>query len=116
MVTLNDGIRRISQLADEKDWDNDIATKIYYGMIELGEAGDIWKHRGDKKHLKEKLGITPEQVVDAIAEELIDAILYCLHGFRCIEFYDADYLFDEKMKTNQKRNRVYLDDARIQSS
>ena len=110
MPTLNDGINIIKALGDEKGWDNDIATKIYYGMIELAEAGDTWKHRGDPDYLKEKLGITPEEVPGAVAEELIDTILYCLHGFSCIGIYNADELFDIKMGINKLRNRIYLDD------
>ena len=113
MVTLNDGIRRITALADEKEWGNDIAIKIYYAMIELGEAGDIWKHRDDEKYLAD-IGITREGVPTAVAEELIDTIIYCLHGFSCIGFWDADYLFDMKMKINKERKRIYTDD--VQSS
>ena len=41
MVTLNEALRQISELADEKCWDTDVATKIYYGMIEFAEGGDI---------------------------------------------------------------------------
>jgi len=110
MVTLNRGIQRITELADEKGWANDIATKIYYAMIELGEAGDIWKHRDDEKYLAD-IGITREGVPAAVAEELIDTILYCLHGFACIGFWDANHLFEEKMKVNKERERIYADDA-----
>ena len=114
MPTLDEGIKIISTLADKKGWGEDVATKIYYGMIELGEAGDLWKHREDLDYLK-KIGISPEQVKDAIAEELIDTILYCLHGFHCIGLYDADRRFHEKMGINEKRNRIYADDNRISS-
>ena len=116
MPTLNEGIKLIRGLADEKGWDNDIATKIYYGMIELGEAGDTWKHRGDPDYLKEKLGITPEEVPSAVAEELIDTILYCLHGFSCIGIHNADELFEIKMGINKLRNRIYLDDHNSMST
>lgn len=111
MVTLNEGLRKISELAERKKWGQDIATKIYYAMIELGEAGDIWKHRGDFFYLQ-KIGLTPAQVNDAVAEELIDTILYCLHGLHCIGFYDPDWLFDYKMEINEKRDRIYNDDTR----
>jgi len=111
VVTLNEGIREISQLADEKNWGEDPATKIYYGMIEFAEAGDIWKHRDDHDYLR-NIGIDPIHVEAAIAEELIDAILYALHAFKCIEFYDADWMFDYKMKKNRERARVYTDDYR----
>lgn len=113
MVTLNEGIKRIQTLGDIKGWGNDVATKIYYAIIELAEAGDAWKHRDDEGYLKNELGITKEQLPEHMAEEFIDAILYCLHGFHCIGFYDADYMFDCKMEKNKKRNRVYTDDTMI---
>ena len=109
MVTLNEGIREIGTLAYLKGWGRDPANKIYYGMIEFAEAGDIWKHREDENWLKEK-GIDPNKIVDAIAEELIDAILYALDCFNCIGFLDADSMFIYKMKKNVDRNRVYADD------
>lgn len=114
MVTLNDGLRQIAELGKAKDWGEDIATKIYYAMIELGEAGDIWKHRGDFFYLQ-KIGLTPDKVSDAVAEELINAILYCLHGLYCIEFHDPDWLFDYKMGINEKRSRIYMMILAVQS-
>ena len=112
MPTLNEALKQISKLADEKGWDEDVATKIYYGMIEFAEGGDLWKHRADFDYLK-SIGINSySEVVDAIAEELIDAILYALHGLNCIGFADADWMFDYKMEKNRKRNRIYADDQR----
>ena len=113
MVTLNEGIKQIAEMGDQKKWDTNIATKIYYAMIELSEAGDAWKHRDDEDYLKTELKITKDQLPEYIAEELIDCILYCLHGFHCIGFFDADYMYDKKMKINQNRNRVYADDTTI---
>lgn len=111
MVTLNEGIRKISALADEKGWGTDVATKIYYGMIEFAEGGDIWKHRDDTEYLK-SIGIEPDGVVDAVAEELIDAIFYALHGLHCIGFHDADWMFEYKLNKSIKRDRIYTDDER----
>ncbi len=110
MPTLNDGILQMQKLADEKGWGDDIATKLYYAMIELAEAGDAWKHRADEKYLKDELGITKEELPGYMAEELIDAIKYCLHGFSCLGYYEADEMFDYKMQKNIKRNRIYVDD------
>lgn len=109
MPTLNEGIREIGTLAYLKGWGRDPSTKIYYGMIEFAEAGDLWKHREDKKWLKEK-GIDPNKVIDKIAEELIDVILYAMDCFNCIGFLDADSMFDYKMRKNALRNRIYADD------
>ena len=111
MVTLNDALRQISRLADEKGWGTDVATKIYYGMIEFAEGGDIRKHREDPDYLK-SIGIDPDKVRYAVAEELMDVILYALHGLNCIGWYDADGLFDYKMAKNRKRSRIYADDDR----
>jgi len=114
VVTLNEGIKQIEELSIKKGWGNNPATKIYYAMIELGEAGDTWKHRNDPAYLKEKLGITLEQVPGAVAEELIDTIIYCLHGLRCIGIYDGDKIFADKMEVNEGRNRIYVDDMEIE--
>ena len=111
MVTLNEALREISTLADEKGWDTNVATKIYYGMIELAEGGDLWKHRDDFDYLA-SIGIDQDKLIDALAEELMDAILYALHGLNCIGFHDADWLFNYKMEKNRKRNRIYADDNR----
>ena len=81
-------------------------------MIEFAEAGDIWKHRDDLSYLA-SIGIDPDKLIDAVAEELIDAILYALHGLHCIGFFDPDWMFDYKMEKNRGRNRVYADDTRI---
>jgi len=112
MPTLTDCKQMIASLAKEKNWGTNLATKIYYAMIELGEAGDLWKHRKDTKYLSTELNICSElEMNHAIAEELIDTIFYCLHGLQCLDpTINPDALFVRKFKKNQKRNRVYVDD------
>lgn len=110
MPTLDECMEMVWKLGKEKKWGTDVATKIYYAMIELGEAGDIWKHRGDTEYLKQ-LGLDESMINGAIAEELIDTIYYCLHAMRCLsEFISPDEIFLNKHRKNKKRKRVYLDD------
>lgn len=113
MPTFNEAKKLIGELAEKKGWGSDPATKIYYAMIELGEAGDVWKHRDDHEYLL-SLGLTPEQVPHAVGMELIDAIFYCLHGLLCIDpDISVDALFMAKLKVNERRSRVYVDDGEV---
>jgi len=105
----------IAELAEEKGWGCDVSTKIYYAMIELGEAGDIWKHREDKEYLKNlKIPNVYGTVFElAVAEELIDTIFYCLHALYCLNpSLNVDQLFEYKFNVNTKRNRFYADDMK----
>lgn len=112
MPTLNDGIKQMKKIGDIKGWGEDVATKIYYGMIELAEAGDAWKHRDDPNYLLQELGITRDELELYMAEEFIDTIKYCLHGLHCIGISEADEMFDYKMEKNLARNRIYADDKK----
>ncbi len=114
MPTLDEAKKLISDLAEKKGWGSDPATKIYYAMIELGEAGDLWKHRTDHDYLL-SLGLTSKEVAFAVAMELIDAIFYCLHGILSIDpDMSADGLFMAKLEVNKKRHRVYVDDKEME--
>jgi NTP pyrophosphatase (non-canonical NTP hydrolase) len=115
MPTLNEARDRIIDLAKQFGWGiskTHLATKIFYAMIELGEAGDAWKHRGDEDWLKRELHLSTEQeLTNHIVEELIDTIFYCLNGLYCLDpNIDIDYEFDKKWKNNLKRGRTYIDD------
>lgn len=113
MPTLDEAKKLIGELAEKKGWGSDPATKIYYAMIELGEAGDVWKHREDLEYLSE-LGLTQQEVPYAVAEELIDALFYCLHGLMCIDpDISADDLFMMKLRVNEGRGRIYVDDKEM---
>lgn len=106
-------MKLIGELAERKGWGSDPATKIYYAMIELGEAGDVWKHREDVEYLAE-LGLMKGQVPYATARELIDALFYCLHGLLCIDpEISADGLFMAKLQVNEGRKRIYVDDRSV---
>jgi len=114
MPTLEKCKQMIAELAEEKGWGCNVATKIYYAMIELGEAGDMWKHRDDKYYLLNELTINPEDLDKLIAIELIDAIYYCLHALHCLNpNINPDNIFKYKYNTNKKRNRFYADDMKF---
>jgi len=113
MPTFDEAKKLISELAEKKGWGSDPATKIYYAMIELGEAGDLWKHRNDHTYLL-SLGLAPGEVSFAVVMELVDAIFYCLHGLLCIDpDISPDGLFMAKLEINKKRSRVYVDDREV---
>ena len=108
MPTLNEFKLLHMALAIEKGWGKNVATKIYYGMIELGEAGDAWKHRADREYLME-YGVLDLQ--SHMIEELIDTIMYCVNAADLIDpEIDLDKALMDKFRINQKRNRIYVDD------
>lgn len=115
MPILNEAKERVIELARKFGWGTSrehVATKIYYAMIELGEAGDAWKHRDDEEWLRRELNIhTEEELTKHVAEELTDAIFYCLNGIYCLDpNIDVDREFDRKWRTNLERGRTYIDD------
>ncbi len=115
MTTLNEAKKMVIDLARKFGWgtkSEHVATKIYYAMIELGEAGNAWKHRSDKEWLKRELNIrTEENLKRHITEEFIDTIFYCLNGIYCLDpNIDVDQEFDKKWKINLERGRTYIDD------
>ena len=115
MPTLNEARDKIIELAKQFGWGiskDHVATKIFYAMIELGEAGDAWKHRGDREWLKQELHLSTEQdLTSHVAEELIDAIFYCLNGIYCLDSQiDIDREFNKKWDKNLQRGRTYIDD------
>jgi len=112
MPTLDKCKQMIAELAEKKGWGCDVATKIYYAMIELGEAGDLWKHRDDMGYLM-NLNIEPKNLDTEIAIELIDTIYYCLHALHCLNPHiNPDNIFKYKYNVNEKRQRVYVDDMK----
>jgi len=115
MSTLNEAKCKVIELAKRFGWGisrEHVATKIFYAIIELGEAGDAWKHREDKEWLKQELNVvTEEELTEHVAEELIDTIFYCLNGLYCLDpALDVDKVFDRKWKINLERGRTYVDD------
>jgi len=116
MPTLSGCKQLIDRLAINLGWGRTIKhfdTKLWYAVIELGEAGDLWKHREDAKYLREEHHIeTYEQLEKALSQEIIDVIFYCLHALQCLNpNINPDAEFMDKWRINAKRKRIYIDDA-----
>ena len=95
--------KRVVELERIKGWGSDVGIKIYYAILELAEAGQIWKHR-ENKDFDSK----------ALVEELIDAFFYILEAAYHVDpNIDLDTMFDYKFDLNLRRNRVYPDDRRM---
>ena len=121
MPTLNDAKDQVIALAKQFGWGisrEHVATKIYYAIIELAEAGDAWKHRGDPAWLERELHVsTDRELMDHVAEELIDTIFYCLNGLYCLDpALDVDAAFTRKWQINRERGRTYVDDHEDETS
>lgn len=112
MPTLDECKEVIWELSKKKGWGTDPETKMWYAVIELAEAGDAWKHRGDPEYLLKYYNIhNGNELKIHMFEELIDTIYYCLHCMMCIDpEISADNSFERKHHINLLRNRVYLDD------
>jgi NTP pyrophosphatase (non-canonical NTP hydrolase) len=115
MPTLNEAKDQVIALAKQFGWGisrEHVGTKIYYAILELAEAGNAWKHRGDADWLRRELRVSADQeLTDHVAEELIDTIFYCLNGLYCLDpALDVDAAFTRKWRINLERGRTYLDD------
>jgi len=116
MVTLNEGIKVINELSNLKGWNRNVDTKIYYAILELGEAGNAWKHRDNPKILMKDYGITPDDVPRFVANEIIDTFQFLFDCLHCLGIYNADELFNEKIEVILNRNRIYPDNVRKEES
>ena len=129
MTSFREAMLSIKKLGEKFGWGRDPSTKIYYAMIELAEAGDAWKHRGDLKWMKSQPWFKQPEIIhskgssfgvttnidyglgDHMLEELMDAIFYCLDAMSCINPYkNPDDIFELVWEKNNSRNRVYVDD------
>lgn len=96
MPTLEAAKKKVEELVVEKGFGNDpseIANKLLFAFIELGEAGDSWKK-----------GKPTEETI----EELIDVIFYVLDASRLIDpKADLDQVFERKWQKNMGRPHRY---------
>lgn len=96
MPTLEDSKRKVEELVRTKGFGNsrdEIANKLLFAFIELGEAGDSWK-KGKPK----------EETI----EELIDVIFYVLDASRLIDpDANMDEVFEKKWAKNMNRSYQY---------
>lgn len=96
MPSLEEAKKKVEQLVIEKGFGNtpdDIANKLLFAFIELGEAGDSWK-KG--------------RPADETIEELIDVIFYVLDASRLIDpRANMDEVFERKLTKNMGRGFQY---------
>ena len=96
MPTLEEAKKKIEQLVVEKGFGNtpdEIANKLLFAFIELGEAGDSWKK-----------GMPNEETL----EELVDVIFYVLDASRLVDpKADMDEIFEKKWRKNMGRAYQY---------
>ena len=96
MPTLQDSKKKVEELVVAKGFGNspdEIANKLLFAFIELGEAGDSWK-KGKPK----------EETI----EELIDVIFYVLDASRLIDpGANLDEVFERKWAKNMGRPYRY---------
>ena len=104
MPSLEEAKKKIEQLVIEKGFGNspdEIAYKLLFAFIELGEAGDSWK-KG--------------KPTDETIEELIDVIFYVLDASRLIDpDANMDEVFEKKWAKNMTRPVRYGEGFRDKS-
>ena len=96
MPSLQEAKKKVEELVKAKGFGNssdEIANKLLFASIELGEAGDSWK-KG--------------RPTDETIEELIDVIFYVLDASRLIDpRADLDEVFERKWAKNMGRSFQY---------
>jgi NTP pyrophosphatase (non-canonical NTP hydrolase) len=92
LPTLEEAKAKVEELVKTKGFGNtpdDIANKLLFAFIELGEAGDSWK-KG--------------KPTDETIEELVDVIFYVLDASRLIApEANMDEVFERKWSKNMTR-------------
>ena len=96
MPTFQEAQRKIEELVKAKGFGNtpeEVANKLLFAFIELGEAGDSWK-KGKPS--------------DVTIEELVDVIFYVLDASRLIApDANMDEVFEKKWAKNMNRPFQY---------
>ena len=96
MPSLQEAKKKVEQLVVAKGFGNspdEIANKLLFAFIELGEAGDSWKK-----------GRPTEETI----EELIDVIFYVLDASRLIDpDANLDEVFEKKWAKTMGRAYQY---------
>lgn len=103
MPTLEQAKKKVAELVASKGFGNtpdEIANKLLFAFIELGEAGDSWK----------KGRPTAETI-----EELVDVLFYVLDASRLIDpKANLDLAFEKKLEKNMTRPLKYGEGFRKQ--
>lgn len=96
MPSLQEAKKKVEELVIAKGFGNtpdEVANKLLFAFIELGEAGDSWK-KGKR--------------TDETIEELIDVIFYVLDASRLIApEANLDEVFEKKWAKNMGRDFRY---------
>ena len=104
MPSLQEAKKKVEELVRAKGFGNtpdEIANKLLFAFIELGEAGDSWKK-----------GKTSDETI----EELIDVIFYVLDASRLIDpDANLDEVFEKKWAKNMGRGHQYGEGFRSRS-
>jgi NTP pyrophosphatase (non-canonical NTP hydrolase) len=94
--SLEEAKKKVEELVKAKGFGNtpdEVANKLLFAFIELGEAGDSWK-KG--------------KPADETIEELIDVIFYVLDASRLISpGANLDEVFEKKWAKNMGRGYRY---------
>ena len=105
MPSFQQAKKKVEELVVAKGFgnsENEIANKLLFAFIELGEAGDSWKK-----------GRPKEETI----EELIDVIFYVLDASRLIDpDADLDLVFEKKWAKNMGRAFQYGEGFRSKRS
>ncbi len=105
MPTFEEAKRKVEELVKAKGFGNtpdEIANKLLFAFIELGEAGDSWKK-----------GKPSEEII----EELIDVIFYVLDASRLVDpEANMDEVFKKKWAKNMGRDFRYGEGFRTKQS
>jgi NTP pyrophosphatase (non-canonical NTP hydrolase) len=113
MPTLEEMKSSIGELVRAKGFGNtpeDFANKLLFAFIELGEAGNNWK-KGAKLVGPDKQFKSYEELQEATAEEIIDAIFYELDACRvAFPAINLDEIFLKKLAKNWSRPHRYGED------
>jgi len=103
--SLEEAKKKVEELVTAKGFGNspdEIANKLLFAFIELGEAGDSWK-KG--------------KPADETIEELVDVIFYVLDASRLIKpDANLDEVFERKWAKNMNRAFQYGEGFRSKKS
>lgn len=110
-MTLEQMRKEIGELIKQKGWGNNyyfFPFKLFYAMLELAEAGEMWKKGKNRWQYEKWKNVTQKEWEDKIAEQLIDVIIYILDASRLgCPNSNMDKVFEEKLKKNFSRKYKY---------
>lgn len=110
-MNLNEMRNEIDRLVKQKGWGNNyyfFPFKLFYAMLELSEAGEMWKKGKDTWQNGKWKNKSQKEWEAKLAEELIDVIFYILDASRlACSNIDMDKIFEYKLEKNFNRKYQY---------